>query len=86
MCALGYAKNAESKPRGSDAKKRELISVPQCQSLLGFVHIDNAELQTNWLFTVLMNLYLHRWIIGRDSSRYKFSMIEIKDQTLVALK
>jgi hypothetical protein len=38
------------------------------------------------LFTVLMNLYLHRWIIGRDSSRYKFSMIEIKDQTLVALK
>jgi hypothetical protein len=38
------------------------------------------------LFNVLMNLYLHRWIIGKDSSRYKFSMIEIKDQTLVALK
>ncbi len=38
------------------------------------------------LFIVLMNLYLHGWITGSDSSRYKFSMIEIKDQTLVALK
>lgn len=30
------------------------------------------------LFIVLMNLYLHGWITGSDSSRYKFSMIEIK--------